>query len=199
MSLTTNQITSLAKAKILETTTEVISDSTILIYANLTQEDLAKRAFPNSAIKTATVTFTNGVGTLPTDFGTLYGDAYKNDLFYPELPIEDFNKKTLPYSVTVEGDTIKVYPESTGELDIKYYPSNPTLTSAVNPTIHSYLHELIVYGILYRAFEDLQDEELATFYRDKYEKELLLKTGALSNFEEGNQKGGQMFTNHSLI
>jgi hypothetical protein len=199
MNLTTNQIVTAARQKLLEAGTEILPDSTILLYANLAQDDIGRRVFPNNRIKSATITFTNGVGTLPTYFGTLYGDAKQDKLFFPELSIEDFAKETLPQSVTIENGTIKVYPTDTASVDIKYYESYPTITSAVNPTIEGYFHELIIYGILFRCFEELQDHELSTMYEEKYEKKLMQKMSAQSNYEEDNQRGGQMFNYQSLI
>ncbi len=149
---------------------------------------------------TATVTFTNGVGALPSQFGTLYGDAFKTlGDYFPELSIDDFQKQTQGQAVTIEGNTIKVYPTTTASLVIKYYPTFPDLTSAVNPTMNSYFHEPIIYGILARAHEDLQDESLAKFYNDKYEAMLAQRIANQSMYEEGNQRGGQLFTEQSLI
>lgn len=200
MNLTTNQITSIARSRILETTSEVISDTIILLYANLTQQDIFKKAFPNSQILSATITFSNGVGTLPTYFGTLYGDAFKSigDV-YPELSIDDFQKQTLPKGVTIEGGTIKVIPTTVTSLNIKYYPTFPDISSSVNPTIDGYFHELIIDGIVYRAMFDLQDFELATAYRAKYDKDLAEKISIQSQYEEGNQRAGQMFNEQALV
>lgn len=198
--MTTNQITSLARAKLLEQTSDIITDATILIYANLAYQDIIKRAFPNDQIGSATITFTNGVGTLPTNFGTLYGDAKLNDSsFFPEISIEDFNKRTLSQSVTIEGGQMKVYPTSTSSLSVKYYKSYIDLTSAENPSINSYFHELIVYGILARAHEDLQDESLAKLYTDKYETELAKKIAVISQYEETNQRSAELFAGMDII
>ncbi len=200
MSLTTAQILTLSRNKLLESSTDILSDATLLIYANLSQQDIYKRVFPNSQILSATITFTSGVGTLPTYFGTLYGDGVKDDYnYFPELSIEDFKKQTLPQAVTIEGGTIKVYPTTTASLAIKYYPTFPDLTSVVNPTIESYFHECIVYGILYRAFEDLQDESLSQYYRTKYENEINQKIAVQSNYEENNTRSAQLFSEQSLI
>jgi hypothetical protein len=201
MTLSTNTIISAARKKLLEEGGEILSDTTMLIYANLAQDDIGKRAFPNSRIKTATVSFSAGVGTLPTNFGTLYGDAYTatGNNHFPELSIEDFNKKTLSQAVTIENGTIKVHPDTTGSLEIKYYEAYPTMTTVVNPTIDGYFHELIIYGIVFRGFEDLQDYQLAQTYEAKYEKELAKKIAVQSNFEENNVRGGQMFNQQDLI
>jgi len=198
--MTTAQILQLVRAKILETSTEIITDETLLIYANLTKEDIVKRAFPNNQIASATITFTNGVGTLPTDFGTMYGDAFKElNNYFPELSIDDFQKQTLAQAVTIEGGTIKVYPTTTASLTIKYYPTYPDLTASVNPTFDAYFHEPIIYGTLSRVYEDLQDQDLATFNGVKYENMLNQKIANQSNYEEGNQRSGQMFSEQNLL
>lgn len=203
MSLTTNNIINLARNKLLEAGTEIITEETILIYANLAQEDIVKKAFPNGSIETASITLTNGIGTLPDDFGTLYGDAYDNNNgVYPELSIADFSRNTLnglTNAVTIENGTIKVTPTTTASINIKYYKVYPSLTSAVNPEIEPFLQEMIVYGILFRAYEDLQDESLSKYYKDKYDTELQLKLNTLSNYEEGNQRGGQMFNGIQIV
>lgn len=197
--MTTNQITTIARKRILETTGEVISDETILIYANLAQQDIYKKAFPKSQILTASVSLVSGVGTLPALFGTLYGDAYIGTDFYPELSIEDFLKKTLYRCVTIEGGTIKVLPATSGSITIKYYPTFADISSGVNPSINSYFHECIVDGIVYRAQFDLQDESLGTFYKQKYDKDLAEKIAVQSQYEEDNQRSGSMFNEQALI
>jgi hypothetical protein len=198
--MTTSQILALVRAKILESTSDIIDDATLLLYANFTKEDIVKRAFPNNQIGSATITFTNGVGTLPSDFGTMYGDGFKtlND-YFPELSIEDFNKQTLKQGVTIEGGAMKVYPTTTASLTIKYYKTYPDLTASINPTFDAYFHEPIVYGTLSRAYEDLQDPELSAFYGTKYENMLNQKIANQSNYEEGNQRSAQMFSEQDLL
>jgi len=199
--MTTQQIIASVRLKVLEATSEVVSDTTIIGYANFALQDVYKRAFPNSLIETATLTFTNGVADLPSNFGTLYGDAYTNtnDIF-PELSIADFNEKTLSQAVTIEKGQLKIYPvDKTPTINIKYYAKPTTLTANVDPTIDEYLHECLVYGTLYRVLEDLQDENLSQFYFNKYESLLSQKIANLSNYEEGNQRDGQMFNYQQLI
>lgn len=198
--MTSTNIITIARNKLLETTTELLKDEILYIYANLTQEDIAKKTFTNDKIKSTTVAFTSGVGSLPTDFGTLYGDAFDTaNNFYPEMTIEDFAKKIREYGVVIEGGQIKVLPDTTSSLTIKYWPTFADMTSAVNPSIPTYFHECIVYGILYRAFEDLQDWELSKFFREKYESELRQKIEVMSNYEEGNQRSSEMFSYEQLI
>ena len=198
--MTTNQILQAVRAKVLETTTEVLTDATLLLYVNLTYQDVYKRIFPNDQILSATVTFTNGVGSLPATFGTLYGDAREGtNNFFPELSIEDFNKQTTAQGVTIEGGQMKVFPTTTSSLTIKYYPTFPDLTTTVNPTINSYFHYPIVLGATSMVHEDLQDEQLSNYYYDKYEAELTRRMSVQSNYEEDNQRGGQFFVQQDLI
>ena len=200
MQLTVTQILSLSRAKLLEQTTEVVSDETLLIYANLAQQDIIKRTFTNDKVLSATVTFTSGTGSQPATFGTLYGSAQDSaGNVFEEVSIEDFDNKTLDRMITVEGGSFKCYPTSTASLNIKYYPATTTLTSGSTPSVNDYFHECIVYGILMRAFEDLQDESLSAYYAGKYEAELTKRSQNQSNYEEGNQRGGQMFTYQNLM
>lgn len=197
---TTTQLISSARAKLLEATSEILSQETILMYANFAHEDIIKRTFPNKGVATALVSLTNGVGVLPSDFGTLYGNAYVNDSYtFAELSIADFARNPLGSAVCIENETLKVFPVDTAQIYIKYYKTYPVLSAVQNPTIDSYYHELIIYGIMYRALEDLQDEQLSKYYRDKYESEFTIKRSAVSQYEEDNQRGGQMFTYTQLL
>jgi hypothetical protein len=200
MALTTTQILQLARIKLLESTSEIISDETILIYANQANMDLTKRIFTNDKILSSTVNFTNGGGALPATFGTLYGSAQDSaGNVFEEVSIEDFDNKTLDRMITIEGGAFKIYPTTTASVAIKYYPTFQTLTSGSTPTLNEYFHECIIYGILERAFEDLQDQELSSYYKTKYETEIMKKMSNQSNYEEGNQRGGQMFSYTRLI
>lgn len=198
--MTISQILSLARIKLLEQTTEVVSDETLLLYANLTNIDLVKRTFTNDKILSATVSLTNGEGTLPSGFGTLYGSGKDSgDNNYEEVSIEDFDNKVLEKMMTIEGAKLKVYPTTVASINIKYYPTFSTLTIASNPSVNEYFHECMVYGVLERAFEDLQDESLSAFYKAKYESEVARRSATQSNYEEGNVRGSQMFTYQQLL
>lgn len=186
--MTTNEILSLVRTKALEAGSEVVSEPTLLIYVNLAHRDVIKRAFPNNSVETATITFTNGVGTLPTNFGTLYTDAYDSDgNIFNEVSISDFIRLNGEPAIVIENDTIKVSPDTKSSLNIKYYPDYAALTNIQNPTIDEYLHEPIVYGALSRVIEDLQDPELSQFYLNKYEKMLTDRLSHISNYEETGQ------------
>lgn len=195
-----SNILQICRKKLLEDTTEVISDEILLSYANLTNIDLVKRLFTNDKILSATVAFSNGEGTLPATFGTLYGSAQdSNGNVFEEVSIEDFDNKVLDRMITVEGGKFKCYPTDTVSLAIKYYPTFSTLTYASSPSVNEYFHECMIYGILERAFEDLQDEELSAFYKSKFEAMVAQRSAVQSNYEEGNTRGGQFFSYQQLL
>lgn len=198
--LTTAQVLSLSRKKLLEEGDEIVDDATLLIYGNLTQDDIGIRSFVESDVKSASVTIASGIGTLPADFGTLYGDPYRTvgDI-YPEMSIADFARNQSQNATVVEDGELKTYPANSFTLQIKYWPSFAAMTVDVKPTVDPYFHELIVYGILYRAYEDLQDEELSKYYRDKYENEFKLKKSGRSNYDETNQRGGSMFNGIPIV
>lgn len=198
--MTTQSIINSVRRKILEDGEEIISAETMLEYINLAYQDVYKRIYPNSDITSATVTCTAGVCTLPSDFGTLYGDGYDtSNNNFEEVSIADFTRKEFDRAMTVENGTLKVYPTSTPTLAIKYYPKPATLSAIVDPTIDDFFQEAIVYGATYRCQEDLQDEQLATYYRGLFKQELQDRLDAQSAYEELNQRGSVMFQEQRLV
>lgn len=198
MSLTTSQIINLARKKALENGTELLPDTDLLIYANFAYEDLIKKTRLNKHIKSASVSLVNGEGTLPSDYGTMYGDPYvsKYDV-YPEIAINDFTRGGQ--GSTIEDGKIKVSNTALGSINIKYYPKWNALTLDVNPEIDGYFHELLVYGILERVYEDLQDEQMSKLYADKMTAKLEDKKSTMSQYEEDNQTGGVLFNGIAII
>lgn len=199
--MTTTELLSLVRKKILETTEEIVDNDTLLIYATQRQQDIYKRVFPNSKITTSSaIALTSGTGTLPSTFGTLYGDPYDADNnYYPELSIEDFQKETLERGCTIEGGVLKVYPTTVASVTIKYYPTLATITTSQSPTVDTYFDKCLVYGVVSDAFEDLQDQAMSKYFDDKYEAELLRRNAVLSNYEENNKDNGQMFAEQNLL
>ena len=198
--MTTNQLKTIIRRKILEATTDVIPDSILLIYTNEAYKDVWKRLFTATDIDTTTITLTAGVGTLPSTFGTAYGEAVGNDgNLYTEVSINDFVKETIPYAYTIEDGEIKCSDTTVANLTMKYWPKPDELVSGSTPSINEYFHEPIIYGAMSRAYEDLQDEELSAFYKNKFSTELGERLAAQSVYEETNQKGAVMFTHQNLI
>lgn len=201
-SLTTSQILAAIRRKLLEETTDLVSDETVLLNVNLSYDDLRYRTFTNDQIKSATVNFSSGVGTLPTDFGTLYGDCYLSTTdetpFY-EKTISEFDRTSTENGVCIIQGSLHVNPSTTSSLLIRYFPSYDALSTSQNPQLHEYLHELIIYGSLWRIHEDLQNEALSEYYRTKYEEEFAKKTNVLSNYQENNVGGNSMFNYQKLI
>jgi len=202
MLLTSTQISSAIRRKILEQTSDLVTDEVLFFNMNLAYDDIKIRTFTNDQIKTATVAFTAGVGTLPADFGTLYGPGFKTTTDktpFEEKSIADFNRDGITEAMTIEGGTIKVSPDSTTSLIIKYYPTYAELTALQNPEINSYLHELIIPGTIYRIYEDLQDETLSAYWKNVFDTDITTKSGYLSNYQEDNSDGGQMFNYVRII
>lgn len=198
--MTTQQIIKLARRKLLEVTTDVLPDDVILEYTNRAYMDVWKRAFSNSDIKKTTLSLTSGVVTLPSTIGTLYDDGYDaDDNKYIEVPIADFNRDEYERMMTIEDGVLRVKPDTTPSITVRYWAKPETLTNAINPSIDEFLHEPIIYGILWRAHEDLQDEELVTYYKQRFSQELSERLSAQSNYEENNQRGTVMFNSVNLI
>jgi len=198
--MTTSDIINSVRRKILESGTEIISETTLLLYINLAYQDVWKQLFPNASIENSTITCVSGVCTLPATFGTLYGSAYDSSgNFYEEVSIADFDRQQFERAITIEGGELKVYPDTVTSLDIKFFPQPEELTALINPTIDSYFHEPIVYGAIYRAHEDLQDETLTEFYQARFKQEMKDRLAVQSGYEEKNKTGGVMFTDQRLI
>lgn len=198
--MTTNELIARIRSKILESGSELVTDATILQDLNFANDDITKRTFTNASVISETVNFSNGLGTLPATFGTAYDDAIDSDgNYYKELNIADFTKETQPYSYTIEAGVIKVFPTTTASFTLRFWPKTVTLSASQDPTINSLLQKCLISGALAEIYEDLQDEQLATYYKQKYELELQQKLATLSNYEEENQKSGEMFTAQTLI
>lgn len=198
--MTTQQIIKLARRKLLEVTTDVLPADVLLEYLNQAYMDVWKRTFSNSDIKKTTLSLTSGTVTLPDTIGTLYDDGYDaSDNKYIEVPIADFNRDEYERMMTIEDGVLRVKPDTTASITVRYWPKPETLTNSVNPSIDPFLHEPIVYGIMWRAHEDLQDEELTTYYKQRFSQELTDRISAQSNYEENNQRGTVMFNSVNLI
>lgn len=202
MSLTSNQILSAIRRKVLEQSNDLVTDDILYMNMNLAYDDLKIATFTPDQIESATIALTNGIGTLPANFGTLYGVGYKSTTDktpFEEKSIADFYRDETIEGLTIEGGQIKVSPNTTPQIIIKFYPSYDALTSVQNPELNGYLHELIIYGAMYRIHEDLQNESMAEYYKGVYDTELTKKTSKLSNYQEDNADGGQMFNGIRII
>lgn len=200
--MTSQQILAAIRRKILEQSSDLVDDDTIFFNMNLAYQDLKMSSFTNDQIQSATVSLSSGVGTLPADFGTLYGPGYQsttNLIPFEEKPIADFDRDEDGPCMTVESGSLKVKPTTTAQLIIKYWPTYDDLTVSQNPELHSYLHELIIYGAMFRIFEDLQNEALAQFYKEEYKREIAERTAKISHYQEDNATGGQLFNGISII
>lgn len=198
--MTTNQITQTARRKVLETTDEIISNDAVLLYANQAYIEVYKRVFTSNKVITATVSCADGVCVLPTRYGRMYAKAVDtNGNEFEEFSIADYHQQTYTRGYTIDEGQLLVSDADITSLTVRYYEQPETLSSTVDPSIDPYFHESIVYGTIWRIQEDLQDEELATYYKTKFEEELAGRISTQSTYEETNQKGGQMFEYQRLI
>lgn len=199
--MTTNEILAAARRKVLETTDEIISDTTALLYANQAYIEVYKQVVTGNKVASETVACSAGVCTLPTTYGRMYTNALdQNNREFTEVSIADFiDEDSIGYYYTIENGTIKVSEDDVTTLTVRFYAKPATLTTLVDPSIDEYFHEVIVYGVVWRMHEDLQDEELSSYYQNKFADELKRRMSNQSNYEESNQRGGQMFVDQRLI
>lgn len=201
--MTSQQIAQAIRSKLLEQTSDLVTDDNLFLNMNLAYTDIKLKTFTNDQIKSATIALTSGIGTLPADFGTLYGYGYVSTTDktpFEEVSIADFARASNESRImTVENGTLKVQPDTTAQIIIKYYPSYDEITTTQDPEINSYLHELIIYGAMYRIHEDLQNEAMRQYYKGVYLQELNEKASALANYETDNTDGGVMFNYMRII
>jgi len=199
--MTTNEIIAAARRKVLEEDEAIISDVTALLYANQAYIEVYKRVFTNNKIESEAVACSNGVCTLPATYGRMYSRAKDQDNNeYEEVSVADFNREdNYGLNYTIEAGELKVNSDSVTLLTVWFYSEPDALAVGNTPTIDAYFHEVIVYGVIWRMQEDLQDEELANYYQTKFEEELVRRMGSQSTYEESNQRGGELFSHQSLI
>ncbi len=198
--MTTSEIIQFVRDKALEDGAGIITDAKITSYADLAQKDIIKQSFPASEIASATIVCASGVCTLPSDFGTLYGSPKDaTGTFYEEVSIDEYLQTELDNFVTVEAGALKVSNTALTSLPIKYWPKTLTLSVNQPPVVDDYLHELIIYGALYRVHQDLQDEDRATYYRTLFKDELKERVAVMSQYEKTNQRGAVMFKGVDLL
>lgn len=198
--MTTNEIIATVRRKILETNSDIVTDAVILQYANEEYREVRKKLKMSSGIVDETIICSNGVCTLPATYGAMYSfatDASGNN--YSEVSIADFEVGGYDYAFTIKEGSMIVNKTDITSIVIRYYTKAATLTALINPDIDEMFHEPIMYGAVSRSFEDLQDEELAVFYRTKADNEFDRKDKIQSSYEESNQKGGSMFVPQTLI
>lgn len=198
--MTTNEITDTARRKVLETTTDIISDATVLLYANLAYQDVFKVAVASDDVITADISCTNGVCTLPTRYGRMYGKGIDQDgNEFEEVSIANYHQTDPLWAFTIDNGQLLISNDDVTTLTIRYFEEPETLTTSVNPSINSYFHEPIMYGTVWRIYEDLQDEELSIYFKKVFNDDLKERMSKQSTYEETNQKGNQLFEYQKLI
>lgn len=196
----TVDILKLSRKKLLENTQEIFSDDDLILYGNLTKDELAKRYLGNRGIKKATLSFSGGEVTRPTDWNGGYfanSTGQKGGTEYKFVNITDFYADKYPNMIVEEDGKLKTNTNAS-QLTVWYYKKLSDL--AITPTqvdppseLDDFLHELIIYGIVWRGFEDAQDFELSKYFKDKFEAEYTIRTSHLSELEEAPMESGEMF------
>ena len=198
--MTTNEIIATVRRKILETGEDLITDDVLLQYANAEYRSIRRKLKMSADVIKADITCSNGICTLPTDYGAMYSFAVdSSNNVYVEYPIADYALGDFDRGMTVQNGSLTVSDTDITTLTIRYYPSAVVLSAVQDPEIDELFHESIMYGTVSRAQEDLQDEILATFYRTKADAEFKDKSETQSTYEETNQRGGTMFETQQLI
>lgn len=205
ITLTTQQILGLARDKLLEIGDAIVTSEKLLIFANLAQDEIAKDIYTDDMTISTTLSFVGGVATIPTDWES---HRLSKDSLIPGqgsvfewVNLEDFRAGKYTKMIAKINGQLAVYPTSTATLYTDYYKKLPnmSISPVVNSALDPSLVELIVYGILYRAFEDLQEWDIAKEMRGKFETEKQLKARRVSQAEKKPQKSGEMFNPISII
>ena len=203
-SLTTAQIVAYARAKVLELSDAVLSDAALLAYANQSKDEVALRAPSQRDLKAAPLSVSAGAATVPSGYASFYGckdsqlPGQGNE--YRMVSLEDYRAGAHDRMVARLGAGFLVYPAISGTLYLDYYalPADLALSGA-DPTADPSLHEVIAYGVVWRALEDLQDLEQSQYYRSKFEADLALRAAALSQREEEPQESGALFNGIDIL
>jgi hypothetical protein len=203
-SLTTAQIVAFARAKVLELSDAVLSDAALLAYANQSKDEVALRAPSQRDLASTSLAVTAGVATVPSGYASFYGckdsqvPGQGNE--YRSVSLEDYRAGAHERMIVRLGAQFLVYPAISGTLYLDHYalPADLALTGS-DPTADPTLHEVIAYGVVWRALEDLQDLEQSQYYRSKFEADLALRASALSQREEEPQDSGALFNGIDII
>jgi len=199
--MTSREIIQAIRKKILEHNVGIFTDSDIIRVLNNILLEISSNLNLQSRIKKTTLTFTDGKADLPADYLSFYyaTDGAKE---FSLRPIENFLEGDENYCLTILENKILVKPDTTTSLDLYYYRKPTEITSEKlneEPDIDPLFHEVLILGAVYRCFEDMQENELANVYQQKY---ILLKderTKLLRKREESGQEGKSLFEYTKLI
>lgn len=195
--MTTIQIISDTRKRLLELSSGVIEDDQIIGWMNLNLTKISQEILTQDRIKKTTFTFTSGETTLPTNFLSFY---FAKD--YNWYSIEDFENDVATNMLCRIENTIKIKPTTITSLDVYYYRKPidlSLLTPSVEPELPTLLHEAIVLGTVSRALEALQEFELSNLYLQKYTTFVTEARITVSNIEEKGFKSKQFFSYQKLI
>lgn len=195
--MTTQQIITDSRKRLLELGAGVFIDDEIINWANLVLIKLSSEILDQARIVKTTLSFTNGIATLPTNYMSFY---FAKD--YDWVTIEDFENDIATNMICRKEGNIYIKPTTVTSLNIYYYkkPTELSLTAlSAEPEIPAVAHECLVLGIMIRAFEAMQEQELATLYLNKYTALVNEAKQTISILEERNFKGKPFLSYQKLI
>lgn len=141
----------------------------------LAAEDMFNRKIRHrSQITAATVTFTNGVASLPSDYLEMLHvyDAFGNELF--EQPVSSQKATGNQYRYyAIDGSNIQIY-GLTGNRDIVYFAKIPTVTDSDTDSnwLLSAYPDAYKYGVGFEAAKHIRDIDLAAATKSLLDTEL---------------------------
>jgi hypothetical protein len=148
-------------------------------FIRLAESDLQVRAKLSQWDTTATVSLTNGVGALPSDFAQAISITYGGgDYTLPYLPKAQFDAVAAsaesgePEYCTIRGSSLLVYPYLTGDVTLAYTarftPLSDTATSNSLLTLFpdAYLHGTMMHANVWLRDGDGATQSLALFEQD---------------------------------
>ncbi len=129
----------------------------------------------------ATVTMTNGVGTLPADY-LQYREvlangphAYPLKVTDPNTGQGDYPLSDYPAYFAVIGNTIKTFPASTVDLTLNYFEKIPALSDADDTNwLLEKAPEVYLYGSLMEAAPFMMDDGRISTWAQFYEGAMVL-------------------------
>lgn len=197
----------MARNKILEKTEVIFSDAQLLLFANQSKDDIALKAPNQDHLTMTTLGFVAGLATKPTDFQTHYltkdssTPGVGNEYFW--MNIKDFQKGVattgLTRLISQMGSNLQIFPVENKTLYTWYYKKLPDMALADVCPLQQGFQEACMYGIVYRAFEDLQDFELGKYFETIYKTKIIEKGRDISLSDENSRNNGALFNGIQII
>lgn len=140
----------------------------------LAEARMRRELAPHFSEVSAPITVTDGVGSLPADYGTMNRVLYDGKAL-PQMPVGGVPKLTgsIPVGYTFEAGGIKVYPAFTGSVQALYQPKLPQLSDAVpTNTLLSQHPDLYFFGAMMFAEGFVANDARAALFKGLWDEAL---------------------------